>query len=342
MFRFAHPIFLYLLLLIPIFTAIYWLLCRQRRKRIALLGNPELMAALMPDVSSTRRHIKFALMMLILGLLVVMLARPQNGTKKAEYKNKGIEAVVAIDVSNSMLCQDVTPCRLEKAQMIAGKVIESLDNDRIGLVAFAGNAITILPLTNDNVSAKMFLDDLNTGSVSVQGTDVADAIRRSCSNFSDNESVGKALILFTDAEDHEEQALAAARTAYEKIPNLRIFVLSVGTANGGLIPMPNGEYKTDEMGKEVVTRINESVGKEIAQAGNGLYIHVSQSDQAEKRLMQEISQMQTVEYTSDLYAEYDEQFVAVAILLVLAIIAEVCIGERRNSFFPKLKLLKKQ
>ena len=341
MFRFAHPLFLYGLLLIPLFTAGYWLLCRQQKKRIARLGNPELMAALMPDVSKKRRHVKFALMMLILGLLIVMLARPQNGTKKAEYKNQGIEAVVAIDVSNSMLCEDVKPSRLEKAQMIAGKVTENLDNDRIGLVAFAGNAITILPLTNDNVSAKLFLDDLNTSSVTVQGTDVADAIRRACSNFSDNESVGKALILFTDAEDHEEQALAAARKAHTDIPNLRIFVLSVGTANGGLIPLPGGEYKTDDTGKEVVTRLNESVGKEIAQAGNGLYIHVNQSDQAEKRLLQEISQMQTVEYTSDLYAEYDEQFVAVAILLILTIIAEVCIGERRHKFLSTLKLFKK-
>ena len=158
MFRFASPLYLYLLILIPVFTAVYVLVQYRMKKQLKVFGDIELMKSLMPDVSPIRRHIKFALMMLAVGLLAVVLARPQFGTRNEEVKRSGIEVAIAVDVSNSMLCQDVSPSRLDKSKMIVSKLIEQFDEDKVGLVAFAGSAITLLPMTSDYVSAKMFLD----------------------------------------------------------------------------------------------------------------------------------------------------------------------------------------
>ena len=209
MFRFASPIYLYLLILIPVFTAVYMLVQYRMKKHIKVFGDPGLMRSLMPDVSPVRRHVKFALIMLALGLIAVVLARPQFGTRNEEVKRSGIEVAIAVDVSNSMLCQDVSPSRLDKSKMIVSKLIEQFDQDKVGLVAFAGSAITLLPMTSDYVSAKMFLDQLNPATISIQGTNVAEAITRATAGFSKKEdvNVGRALILITDAEDNEEGAI---------------------------------------------------------------------------------------------------------------------------------------
>ena len=215
MFRFASPIYLYLLILIPVFTAVYVLVQYKMKKQIKVFGDPELMRSLMPDVSPLRRHVKFALMMMAVGLLAVVLARPQYGTRNEEVKRSGIEVAIAVDVSNSMLCQDVSPSRLDKSKMIVSKLIEQFDEDKVGLVAFAGSAITLLPMTSDYVSAKMFLDQLNPATISIQGTNVAEAITRATAGFSkkENVNVGRALILITDAEDNEDGAIEAAKEA---------------------------------------------------------------------------------------------------------------------------------
>ena len=184
MFRFASPIYLYLLILIPLLTAVYVLVQYRMKKQIKVFGDPELMRSLMPDVSPMRRHVKFALLMVALGLLAVVLARPQFGTRNEEVKRSGIEVAIAVDVSNSMLCQDVSPSRLDKSKMIVSKLIEQFDEDKVGLVAFAGSAITLLPMTSDYVSAKMFLDQLNPATISIQGTNVAEAITRATAGFS--------------------------------------------------------------------------------------------------------------------------------------------------------------
>ena len=233
----------------------------------------------MPDVSPLRRHVKFALMMLALGLLAVVLARPQYGTRNEEVKRSGIEVAIAVDVSNSMLCQDVSPSRLDKSKMIVSKLVEQFDEDKVGLVAFAGSAITLLPMTSDYVSAKMFLDQLNPATIAIQGTNVAEAITRATAGFSKKTNVGRALILITDAEDNEEGAIEAAKQARKE--GIQIFVLSVGTAQGGPIPMSDGTYKHDMEGNVVTTKLNEQIGKSIAQAGGGMYVHVDQTNLAQ-------------------------------------------------------------
>ncbi len=338
MFRFASPIYLYLLLLIPVLTAIYMLVQFRMKRQVKKFGDPELMRQLMPDVSPLRRHVKFVLMMLALGLLAVVLARPQYGTRNEEVKRSGIEVAIAVDVSNSMLCRDVSPSRLEKSKMIVSKLVEQFDEDKVGLVAFAGSAITLLPLTSDYVSAKMFLDQLNPATVAMQGTNVAEAITRATAGFSKKTNVGRALILITDAEDNEAGAIEAAKQA--KKEGIQIFVLSVGTVQGGPIPMTDGTFKKDLAGNVVTTKLNEQIGKGIAQAGGGMYVHVDQTDMAQSLLEKEIEKMQKEDISQSMYSEYDEQFVAVALLLFIVLVVEFCIMERQNHVFSKFKLFK--
>lgn len=338
MFRFAHPLYLYLLALVPLLTAAFFLLRQHRRTQLRRLGDDQLVRALMPDVSARRSWVKFALMMLALALVIVIMARPQYGVRKDEIKRSGIEVIIATDVSTSMLCRDISPSRLEKAKMLVSKLIDQLDNDKVGLVAFAGNAITILPITPDYVSAKMFLSQLDPQTVSVQGTNMAEAIERAAKGFSDKSNIGKALILITDAEDHESGALEQAQAAHKA--GVRIFVLSVGTAEGKPIPLPGGDFKKDADGNVVITRLNERVGKELAQAGNGLYVHVDQTEEAQRLLQKEIDKMQKEDSVSNLYSDYDEQFYAVAILLILVLIAEACLADRRHMLAQYLRYFK--
>ena len=338
MFRFASPIYLYLLILIPVLTAVYVLVQFRMKKQLKAFGDLELIRHLMPDVSPMRRHVKFALMMLALGLLAVVLARPQYGTRNEEVKRSGIEVAIAVDVSNSMLCQDVSPNRLEKSKMIVSKLVEQFDEDKVGLVAFAGSAITLLPMTSDYVSAKMFLDQLDPATIAIQGTNVAEAITRATAGFSKKTNVGRALILITDAEDNEEGAIEAAKEARKA--GIQIFVLSVGTEQGGPIPMGDGSYKRDLSGNVVTTKLNEQIGKGIAQAGGGLYVHVDQTNLAQSILEKEIEKMQKEDISQSMYSEYDEQFVAVALLLFIVLVVELCIMERKNHVFTKFKLFK--
>ena len=338
MFRFESPIYLYLLILIPVLTAVYVLMQYRMKQQIKKFGDPELLRHLMPDVSPLRRHVKFALMMLALGLLAVVLARPQYGTRNEEVKRSGIEVAIAVDVSNSMLCQDVNPSRLDKSKMIVSKLVEQFDEDKVGLVAFAGSAITLLPMTSDYVSAKMFLDQLNPATISVQGTNMAEAITRATAGFTKKANVGRALILITDAEDNEQGAIEAAKQA--KKDGIQIFVLSVGTEQGGPIPMGDGTFKKDLSGNVVTTKLNEQIGKSIAQAGGGMYVHVDQTDMAQSLLEKEIEKMQKEDISTSMYSEYDEQFVAVALLLFIVLVVEFCIMERQNHWLGKFKLFK--
>lgn len=335
MFRFAHPQYLYLLTLIPVFVALFVWLRYRRKQNLQRFGDLSLLQHLMPEVSTVNPTIKFILMMLALTLIVFILARPQYGMRNVEYKRSGIEAVIAVDVSNSMLCEDVSPSRLLKSKMIVSKLIDQLDEDKLGLVAFAGTSVTLLPITSDYVSAKMFLDQIDPKTISLQGTDVGDAINKAVAGFSQNKNVGKALILITDAEDNEQGALDAAKIA--KDMGIRIFVLSVGTPEGGPIPMGNNQFKKDMEGNVVITKLNESVGKEIAQAGGGVYIRVDRTDDAQTMLDNEIAKMQKDDFTTSQYAEYDEQFIAVAILLFITLIAEAAIMDKRYKLWNKMK-----
>lgn len=338
MFRFANPTYLYLLILIPIFTIVFFWMKKIMRNKLNEFGDFSIIKRFMPDVSNSRRNAKFVFMMIALGLISIVLARPQYGMRNEEIKRSGIEVIIAVDVSNSMLCRDVTPDRLSKSKMIVSKLIEQFDRDRIGLVAFAGNAINLLPVTSDYVSAKMFLDQLNPNTIALQGTNLSEAISKASAGFSDKTNVGRALILITDAEDNEDGALLAVEQAAQK--GIRVFVLSVGTSAGGPIPMGNGDFKKDLTGNIVTTKLNEKVGKDIAKAGNGVYLHVDQTDVAQTVLEDEFEKMQKEEFSATMYSEYDEQFIAVALLLFIVIMIEICIMEKKNPLFRGFNLFK--
>lgn len=338
MFRFANPTYLYLLLIIPIMVMIYISYIYNHKKRLLSLGDNQLIQHLTPLLSYKRKHLKFTLLLISLALMILILSRPQFGTKNSSEEKTGIEIVIATDVSNSMLCQDVYPSRLDKAKMILSKLIDTFENDRIGLVAFAGSATTILPITSDYVSAKIFLDQMTPETINTQGTNLAEGIRCAISSFTTRKDIGKALILITDAEDHEEGAIEAASTANEL--GINVYVLSVGTANGGKIPLSNGEFKKDNKGEDVITKLNESIGKEIANSGQGVYINIDNSISAEKKLKSEISNLKRATYDTNSFTESNEQFTIIAIIVLLLIIIESIITEKKNSFYKKLHILK--
>lgn len=339
MFRFENPIYLWLLLIIPILIILKIMMWYVQRKKLSRIGNPTLLKELMPDVSRFRPWVKFLLLITALSSLILALARPQFGSKISHEKRNGIEAIIALDISNSMLAQDVQPSRLDKSKLMIENLINSFINDKIGLVVFAGEAYVQLPITSDYVSAKMFLSDITPNLISAQGTDIARAIRVSLSSFTQQKGVGKAIILITDGEDNEGGALEAVKEAKEK--GVNVFILGVGDSKGAPIPLGNGEYLKDNHGQTVMTALNETMCKEIAQAGSGTYIHIDNTSLAQEQLNNELSKLQKGDSDAVVYSEYNEQFQIVALLSFILLLIEVCLLERKNPLFKRFNLFKR-
>ena len=339
MFRFENPIYLWLLLIIPILIIIKIMMWYVQRKKLSRIGNPTLLEELMPDVSRFRPWVKFLLLITALSSLILTLARPQFGSKISHEKRNGIEAIIALDISNSMLAQDVQPSRLDKSKLMIENLINSFINDKIGLVVFAGEAYVQLPITSDYVSAKMFLSDITPNLISAQGTDIARAIRVSLSSFTQQKGVGKAIILITDGEDNEGGALEAVKEAKEK--GVNVFILGVGDSKGAPIPLGDGEYLKYNHGQTVVTALNENMCKEIAQAGSGTYIHIDNTSLAQEQLNNELSKLQKGDSDAVVYSEYNEQFQIVALFSFILLLIEVCLLERKNPLFKRFNLFKR-
>lgn len=338
MFRFEDPAYLYLLIIIPILVA-FWLfgMCK-RKKQLRKFGEPALLENLMPDVSRLRRDVKFWLMISVIALIIIMLARPQMGTKINQEQRHGIEVVIALDISNSMKAEDVVPSRLDKSKMLVENLVDNFTNDKVGLVVFAGDAFVQLPITSDYVSAKMFLQNIEPSLIAAQGTNLAEAISLSSRSFTKQENVGRAIIIITDGEDHEGGVIDAAKQA--KKNGMRVFVLGVGSPKGSPVPDGNGGYMKDNTGREVMSALNEDMCKQIAQAGGGAYIHVENNNMAQKQLNHEIGKLQKGDIMNVVYSEYDEQFQAVAILALLILIVETLVLESRNPLLKRIKLFK--
>lgn len=338
MFRFENPAFLYLLIIIPVIIVIRFLEMRKRKLKLKKFGDLSLLKQLMPDVSSSRKSLKFWLMVAALALLIVMLARPQMGTKISQEKRKGIEVIISLDISNSMRAEDVIPSRLDKSKMLVENMVDNFTNDKVGLVVFAGDAFIQLPITSDNVSAKMFLQNTDPSLIATQGTDLAGAIELSSKSFTQQDKVGRAILIITDGEDHEGGAIEAAEKARKN--GIRVFVLGVGSTKGSPVPDGNGGYMKDNSGQEVISALNEEMCKQVAQAGGGAYIHVDNTSLAQRQLNDELTKLQKGDISSVVYSEYDEQFQAVGILVLILLIIEMLILERKNPFFKKIKLFK--
>lgn len=338
MFRFENPAFLYLLIIIPVIIVIRLLEMRKRKLKLKKFGDLSLLKQLMPDVSSSRKSLKFWLMIAALALLIVMLARPQMGTKISQEKRKGIEVIISLDISNSMRAEDVVPSRLDKSKMLVENMVDNFTNDKVGLVVFAGDAFIQLPITSDYVSAKMFLQNTDPSLIATQGTDLAGAIELSSKSFTQQDKVGRAILIITDGEDHEGGAIEAAEKARKN--GIRVFVLGVGSTKGSPVPDGNGGYMKDNSGQEVISALNEEMCKLVAQAGGGAYIHVDNTSLAQRQLNDELTKLQKGDISSVVYSEYDEQFQAVGILVLILLIIEMLILERKNPFFKKIKLFK--
>lgn len=339
MLRFEDPIFLCLLWVIPLLVVIRLVGWRRRRTKLKKLGDPELLRQLMPGISKYRPTVKFCLMLAAFALLTVMLARPQMGSKVSHDKRQGIETIICLDISNSMLAQDVAPSRLDKSKMLVENLVDHFSNDKIGLVVFAGDAFVQLPITSDNVSAKMFLQNITPGLIQSQGTNIAQAIDVACQSFTQQKNVGRAVIVITDGENHEPGAEEAAKNA--KKNGVNVYILGIGSAKGAPIPMGDGSYLKDNAGNTVMTALNEDMCKQLAQAGSGKYIHVDNTGDAEEQLNDDLTKLQKGETDSVIYSEYDEQFQAVGIVVILLLILEICVLEVKNPLLRNVRFFGK-
>lgn len=338
MFRFAHPDYLYLLLILPVLFLLF-IYCMQNKKRaLKRFGEMKIIRILMPDVSLKRQYLKFWLLFACTTLFIFILAGPQFGTKLETVKKQGIEVMVCMDVSNSMLSNDISPNRLEKSKQILSKLVDNLKNDKIGLIVFAGDAFIQLPITSDYVSAKMFLSSINTSMVPNQGTAIGAAINLAVRSFTPSETSEKTIIIITDGENHDDDVLGAARNAADK--NIKINVLGVGDPKGSPIPLSenNNNFLKDNAGNVVITKLNEQMCQEIAAQSDGMYVRADNTNSALKALQKEIDKMNKTDIESKVYADYDEKYLILAWVLLFILILEFFILDRKNRIFRKVKL----
>lgn len=337
MFRFANPEYLYLLLVAVVLAAVFILTSVLARRRVKRFGDWQVLKNLVPGYSGKRPVVKFVLMELALVSLTFMFARPQYGWQVDKEKSKGIEVVISLDVSNSMLAEDIRPNRLERSKLLVSNLIDRMQNDKVALQVFAGEAYPQLPITNDYVSAKMFLDAVDVNMITLQGTSLAAAIDLAAASFTENTKVGKAIVVITDGEDHEAGAIEAAAQAAKK--DMHVYVLGIGSPQGAEIPTPEGPF-TDESGNVVHTALNEDMCRQVAQAGGGAYIHIDNTNNAQEELQSHLAQLEHAEETIS-YKNYNEQFRSLAVLSLVLLFFEFFMSETKNPLLGKIKLFKR-
>lgn len=338
MFRFAHPDYLYLLAVLPVLFGIYIYFIYKKRINLKKFGDPRLLRQLMPEVSHKRQSLKFWFLFAGVTVCIFIVAGPQFGTKLETVKKKGIEVMVCLDVSNSMLSEDITPSRLEKSKQTLSRMIDGFSNDKVGLIVFAGDAYIQLPITSDYLAAKMFLSSINTNMISKQGTAIGSAISLAANSFSSNETSEKTIIVITDGENHEDDAVGAAQAAAEK--GIKVNIVGIGTLQGAPIPVQPGSnnFRKDASGNFVVTSLNEEMCQQIAAAGKGIYVRSDNSNAALKTLQAELNKMSKSELESKVYSEYDEQFQTLAWIALILLILDFFVLDRKNRVFRKVKL----
>jgi len=337
MFQFASPEYLFLLLLVPLLISIFVFSDIRRKRNVKKFGNPELLEGLMPNVSKIRPLVKFCLQLLALILLVIVLAQPQFGSKEETVKRNGIEVMIALDVSNSMLAEDIKPNRLEKAKQMLSQLVDNLENDRIGLIVFAGDAFVQLPITVDYVSAKMFLSTINTQIVPRQGTAIGTAIDLSIKSFGQANESGRAIIVITDGENHEDDAVGAAKLAVEN--GITVNVVGMGRPEGAPIPIPGTmSFWKDRNDNVVVTKLNEEMCREIAKAGQGIYVRADNTNTALRALTAELNKLEKSEIETKVYTEHNEQFQSFAFFALFLLILDFFVFYRKNKRLSKIKI----
>ncbi len=323
---FAAPHYLLLLLLIPFFFLGMGLWLWGRRRRLRRFGDEALVNELMPSWSRGKLWVRTVLLSLAFFFFVIGLSRPQIGAKLKDHKIKGAEIMIVLDVSNSMLAQDYSPDRLERAKLSISRITDKLKDDRIGLIVFAGTSFVQLPITSDYVSAKMFLNSISTESIPIQGTAIGDAISTAVRGFSAQSEHSRAIIVITDGENHEDDAVAAAKQAAEA--GIKVYTIGVGSADGQPIPM-NGELLKDKDGNIVVTRLDEETLRKVASAGGGAYVHAGNDEFGLTPIISDIRKMEDEEYNSVVFEEYNEQFMYFLGIALVFFVLEMLVGDRR-------------
>ena len=342
MFRFANIEILWLLLTIPAFVVAYIICTRRKARQLETFGDSELLEELMPDASKSRPIWKFSLLLLALVLLIVAAARPQFGQKEKTVKRQGIEVMVALDISNSMLAEDVAPSRLDRAKQMLSKLVDNMVDDKVGLVVFAGDAFTQLPITCDYVSAKMFLQIITPSLIVTQGTDIEGALLTSIASFgSEQTEAGRAIVLITDGENHEGDALAVAKKAREL--GIKVIVVGIGKPEGAPIPIPGTmDYIKDRKGQVVVSRLNEDMCREIASEGQGVYVRCDNTNMALRAVQQELDKIATADLESTLYDDYSEQYQSFVLLALFLLVVDFYIMSRKNHRLHRMDIFKER
>ncbi|HUX57619.1 MAG TPA: VWA domain-containing protein [Bacteroidales bacterium] len=341
LFRFAIPDYLYLLLLLPVIILLYIFNDIRKKKALKRLGDINLISSLVPELSKIRPVIKFMLQLIAFSAGIILLARPQFGSKIEDVKKEGVEVIIALDVSNSMLAQDIQPDRLTRAKQAISRLVDNLDNDKIGLIVFAGDAYTQIPVTTDYVSAKMFLSTINPNMVPKQGTAIGAAINLGIRSFSPGEEKSKAMIIITDGENHEDDPVVYAEEAAKA--GIVIHTIGIGSTEGVPVPfMKSGkkEYLKDAEGNTVITKLDEDILKKIAISTNGNYVRASNSNIGLDQIFSEIRKMKKQELESTMYTEYNDQFQIFAAIAILMLLADFLIMDRKNRRFADIRLFK--
>ena len=327
---FAEPKYLFLILLIPVFFVIQAVVLKLRKRKIRKFGDEELVEQLMPSYSRAKVWLRMSLFSLAFLFFSLGMARPQMGAVLKEHTARGAEVMIVLDVSNSMLAEDYSPNRLERAKLAISRVVDKLRDDRIGLVVFAGNSFVQLPITTDYVSAKMFLNSISTGSVPIQGTAMGEAISTALRSFSAQSDKSRAIIVITDGENHEDDPVAAAEQAASM--GVRVFTIGVGSPQGTMIPLEDGGYLDDRDGNPVVTRLDDKVLQDVAAAGKGLYIHAGNREFGLEPIINEIARMDDEEYSSIVFEEYDELYMYFLAVAFFFLLIEMLVGDRRSKY----------
>lgn len=341
LFRFANPDFLYLLLLLPVMILLYLINTIRKNRALKRLGNIQLVGTLVPEMSRVRPLVKFILQLIAVATGVIMLSRPQFGSKIEDVKKEGVEVIIALDVSNSMLAEDIQPDRLTRAKQAISRLVDNLDKDKIGLIVFAGDAYTQIPVTTDYISAKMFLSAISPEMVPKQGTAIGAAITLGMRSFSPGEGKSKALIIITDGENHEDDPVSAAEEASKA--GIVIHTIGIGSTDGVPIPVfikGKKDFLKDVDGNTVISKLDEEILKKIAIAGNGSYVRASNSNIGLDEIFSEIRKMKKQELESTMYTEYNDQFQIFAAISLILLIADFIIMERKNRRLTDIRLFK--
>lgn len=344
MFQLENTYYLYALGLIPVFIIIYWMISIWRKRALASFGSIAIIQQLFPDVSPAKRTLKFVLYTLAFTFVVIGIVNPQVGTKLEEVKRKGADLMICLDVSNSMNAEDLQPNRLEKAKQAISKLVNKLEGDRLGVIVFGGEAYVQLPITTDYSAAKLFLESINTDMIPTQGTAIGNAIDLAVESFGKDEGKNKAIIVITDGENHEDDAIKAAEAAAEK--GIAVHTIGMGSVDGSPIPVYRNNvkegYRKDKDGNTVVTKLNEQVLQEIAAAANGIFVRASNADAGLNNVLNAIDKLEKKQFDSKMYSDYEDRFQWFIAAALLLLVVELFISERKSKLYQRLNLFNDQ